>query len=161
MPILCNFWKFWFLFRVLTNRLLEGRIVHNIALFSTKVYTIWSLPVCTMGTQKCVYRPLQDPPHSPVSCSYYWEKGKSSLKKHYFQKITCLAKSSQEIFEKYPYLMGNVAKNNVVVSLSLSPQNSPLLGVQQPGALFILITFTTKIWRKKINNYDTLRIKIK
>lgn len=53
----------------------------------------------------------------------------SGRKKHSVQKkITHLAKSTQEIFEKYPYLMGSVAKDKGG-NISLIPPNSPLLGL--------------------------------
>lgn len=85
------------------------------------------------GNPKCVHRPLQEPPHSPET---------TGRKKHSVQKkITCLAKSTQEIFKKYPYLMSSVAKNKGG-NISLIP---PKLSTAWAAFLFILITFTTKI----------------
>lgn len=101
----------------------------------------------------------------PVSCSYYREKGQGSLKRHSVQKkITCLAKSSQEIFEKYPDLMYNVAKNKCG-NISLPPPNSPLLGLCNSmghfSFYFNYLHYKNMKKKKKINNYNTLRIQIK
>lgn len=86
MPHFLQLWEILIFVRVLTSRLLQGSILHNISLFWTKAYTIWSLQMCKMGTLKCVYGPLQEPPHLPVSCSYDWDKGQGSLKQHTVQK---------------------------------------------------------------------------